>query len=199
MHDKIEALLRGLWESVPDSHDRDLSSSFPLILGSRFSLDVGPSGATKRFFQAPMLTSDTTALFPEEAPPYPQPPGHEAHPQRAKRTGLDPGCPLAGPRLTHWGFVLAATFLFQKPGVNCSVPVRAKALQSREAPGAQSPAFPAGAEPAPESQARRRTQRARSKDARLCAQEGKRPLPKRLKHFFPLSSKARGTAHFEPE
>lgn len=99
---------------------------------------MGPLGATKRFFQAPKLTSDTTALFPEEAPLFPTPSRQDTKriPKRAKQAGLDPGCPLAGPRLTHWGFVLAATFLFQKPGVNCSVPVRAKALQSREAPGA---------------------------------------------------------------
>ena len=160
---------------------------------------MGPSGATKRFFQAPTLTSDTTALFPEEAPPHSQPPGHEAHPQRAKRAGLDPGCPLAGPRLTHWGFVLAATFLFQKPGVNCSVPVRAKALQSREAPGAQSPAFPAGAEPAPESQARP-ADPARPEQGRPALRSGRKTTsPEKTEALFSSPLKARGTAHFEPE
>ena len=70
MHEKIEALLRGLGES-PFQNPTPGTLVYPSLSswGACFSLEVGPSGDTKRFFQARTLTSDTTALFPEEAPP----------------------------------------------------------------------------------------------------------------------------------
>ena len=53
MHEKIEALLRGLWESVPDSHDRNLSSSFPLNLGDPLLPGRGSFGGHKALLSSP--------------------------------------------------------------------------------------------------------------------------------------------------
>lgn len=55
MREKIEALLRGLWERVPDSHDRDLSSSFPLILGGPLLPERGSFGGHKALLSSPKV------------------------------------------------------------------------------------------------------------------------------------------------